>query len=937
MGTHSLYHSIDPGSADVKSLDGGVDKDALIPGLPPLLSASGAPFVSTTSAGHSTVLSVPRPMDAIIAGLREPRPDLLAKARQVEYILAKYGKYERDPADPKRRTHYAIAKNDSPTILPSALAPAGTPRAGLPYHFHTGLYVCDLDCISPGTPADEMLELVAAALAALNEHPPVVGYAHSASSAAWVILAGPRAEDRLAHKHYLAAILNEMPEDARLIGSMTGQNNLDRLRYEYPDPQAHYRPNWTRAELPPPTNRVSFQLPGTFPSRRSGKASESPSQRHAEMQAALEENEVAPAPLTPEDMALKRAEVQDALATIPLEDGTGHDDWIRAGYALCAADVNWPGFNGRALFVGWTRTNSYPGSTKPDMADAKYSELENDRSITLTIGPLFELARTHGGTGTTGENKREPDPTKEGIPSDGQAGASKVPMPGENPQDEAPGRPSVSSSSSEDKRQQVTLTQDEGLNIAACVHALQISNKPPTLFSTSDGGSIAMLSRGQGRTGMETCTSDDTHLEIARRVHFVKLNKKGAASAAVPTVTLMHLVHRALRRELTRFDGFKRIPFLWDGALVTSPGYHSESGYYVDLPAGLDLTLSVESALKIIDDFFSEFPFQTPADRANAYSMILGFPLKPLGIAPGLFVDKPASQTGASLLCQCLGWVIEGRTPAIVTQGRSVGELDKRMITKLKNHPGVIIFDNLTAVMDSDMAASGITDEWFGGRLLGSNKDALVPTRSLALMFTGNNLTATRDLLNRCLRCRLDANHPNPEMRTHFRHHLPGDVADNRSMLVSAVSSIVQRWIEDGMPQGAAALGRFIEYTQAAAGLMTFVGMPHFNANRRQMLTESTPSWENPGVLVLRWWEKHGRDPVKSAELVELAEELDLKGTDQRSRATSLTQRLGHVLDQVYEVEDGVHVKLIESGGRDEEGRAKRGVWYRLMEVKPGS
>ena len=488
----------------------------------------------------------------------------------------------------------------------------------------------------------------------------------------------------------------------------------------------------------------------------------------------------------------------------------------------------------------------------------------------------------------------------------------------------------------EEQRRKVILLNDEGLNIAACVHAVQISNNPPTLFSVSDGGSIGVLSHDQGMTGMEICTSDDTHLEIARRVHFVKWDKKGAESAAVPPVTLMNLVHRALRRELPRFDGFKRLPFLWDGALVTSPGYHPESGYYVDLPAGLDLSLSAESALMIIDEFFGEFPFQGPADKANAYSMILGFPLKSVGIAPGLFVDKPVSQTGASLLSQCLGWVIEGRTPAIVTQGRSMGELDKRMITKLRDHPGVIIFDNLTAVLDSDMAVSGMTDEWFGGRLLGSNKDALVPTRSLALMFTGNNVTATRDLLNRCLRCRLDANHPNPEMRTHFRHHLPGDVVDNRAMLVSAVSSIVQRWIEDGMPQGASVLGRFIEYTQAVAGLMTFVGIPHFDTNRRKMLTDSTPSWENLDGLVLRWWDKCGPDPVQSIDLVELAEELDLKGADERSRATSLSRRLGSALGQVFEVDGGVHVKLLESG-RDEKGRAKRGLRYRLMELKPGS
>ena len=493
-----------------------------------------------------------------------------------------------------------------------------------------------------------------------------------------------------------------------------------------------------------------------------------------------------------------------------------------------------------------------------------------------------------------------------------------------------------SASYPKEQRQKVLLIKDEGRNIEACVLAVKHSNNPPTFFSISDGKGIGVLTSAHGRIGMEICTSEDTHLAIARRIRFVKPGRRGAENSAVPTVTLMNLVHLALHPELPRLEGFKRMPFLWRGALVTSPGYHSESGYYVDLPAELDLSLSVESALAIIDGFFSEFPFQTPADRANAYSMILGFPLKPLGIAPGLFVDKPISQTGASLLCQCLAWVIEGRPPDIVTQGKSIGELDKRLITKLKDQPNVIILDNLTRVMDSDMVASGMTDEFFGGRLLSLNKDALVPTRSLTLMFTGNNLTSTRDLLNRCIRCRLDADHPNPETRTNFRHILPDAVADNRTVLVSAVSSIVQRWIQAGMPMGDPVLGRFIEYTRAVAGLLAFVGMPHLDGNRRQMLTEATPSWEDLNTMISKWWEKHGDKPMLATDLVDLAEELDLKGADNRSLATSLSRRLGSALGQVFEVDDEVNVKLIDSG-RDEKGRAKRGLRYRLIELKSGS
>ena len=369
------------------------------------LSDTGVPLVSTVTSGFATVLSEPRPVDEIITELNAPGPDFTAKAAHVDAILAKHGKDEKDPNDRQNRSYYAIAKNALPAPLPSVLAPAGTPRAGLLYEFHTGLYVGDLDCFPVGMPADERASLIEETLAALDKHLPAVGYGRSPSKDAWVILAGPRAEDAQAHRHYLASILNDLPEIARQICAMSGQNNLDRLRYMYPDPDAHYRPDWTRAELPPPPGRTNTP-------RRSRREGESAAQRQDKMQAMLEQLKVAPPPLTSEGMALKRAEVRDALASIPLEDGTGHSVWISMGYALCAADRNWPGFGGRELFIEWTMANSHSASTKPDRADEQYSKLEESRTQTMTIGPLFEMARSHGWHGMTGETNREPEPNQ---------------------------------------------------------------------------------------------------------------------------------------------------------------------------------------------------------------------------------------------------------------------------------------------------------------------------------------------------------------------------------------------------------------------------------------------------------------------------------------------------------------------------------------------
>ena len=477
-------------------------------------------------------------------------------------------------------------------------------------------------------------------------------------------------------------------------------------------------------------------------------------------------------------------------------------------------------------------------------------------------------------------------------------------------------------------RSTVVLVQDEGVNVKACVAAVTASNDPPNFFSVPDARGICVLAGKEVRV----CTPTESHLEIANRGKFLKWDKKGKLQNATPTVTLMKLVHVALRRALPTFNGVKRLPFLWNGKLFGQPGYHPESGYFVDVPEDIDLTLSVADGLEVIEEYLGEFPYETAADKANAFSTIIGAPLKVLGNAPGLYVDKPASQTGASLLCTCLAWIIDGRHPAIVTQGTSTGELDKRVITKLKDNPAAIIIDNITGVLDSVMLVSGMTDHYFGGRLLNVNDDAVVETKNLALMFTGNNFLASRDLLNRCLRCRLDANHPMPETRSGFRHVLPAAVRKNRSTLVSAVASIVQRWIEAGMPKGNPILGAFPDYTQALSGLMTFAGMSDLDGNRARMVRAVVPPAENLEPIVCQWWEAHNSAPVSAKDLLPLAEDLAITGKDERGLAASLSQKLAKAIGQVFEIADGVRVK-IEDSGRDANGRAKRGLKYRLRKL----
>ena len=499
----------------------------------------------------------------------------------------------------------------------------------------------------------------------------------------------------------------------------------------------------------------------------------------------------------------------------------------------------------------------------------------------------------------------------------------------ETSQPEEPAGKSTSyDGTTEDLRQKVVLTRDEGRNVKVCVEAILLANREPTLFALPEEQSICVLFGKDIRI----CSPAQTHLEVSRRCRFVRFDKNGKEQNGTPTVTLMNLVHLALQQELPVLNGIKRMPFVWNGSLVTQPGYHSPSGYWMHLPQDIDLTLSVVESLDILDDYFGEFPFNTPADKTNAYSMAICAPLKTFGNGPGYLFTKPVPQTGATLLASCLARIMDERKPYILTQGKTPGELDKRVVTKLKKIPSVLIVDNLTQVLDSEMIASGMTDETFGSRLLQVNEDLVIPTAALTIAFTGNNFVVTHDFLTRCIGCRLDANMSNPENRVDFRHQLPHDVIKDRPRLVSAVASIVQRWLEAGMPKGRPTLGAFIPFLQAASGLMEFAGLRGFDSNRATIAGVSTASWDTIDTIIYTWWEKHGSSPMSSVQLVPLAQDLDLKGFDPQSQARSLTPKIQAAMSKVFEIDEDTKVK-IEERGRDDQGRAKRGLRYRLKRL----
>ena len=175
----------------------------------------------------------------------------------------------------------------------------------------------------------------------------------------WLVVRGPVTTNRAEHRAAHEAIMQLLPEEIRR-HTAKKQSNLDRLRYICSDPDVFYKPNARSVDVGVnvPLEPVSSPLP--------------PSDQ-------------APGSQRPEGWPVKAATAREKarklLQPIQLPEGS-HDIWIENGWSLVDGDRRYGAdFDGRGLFVEWTAAAAYAGSTKPERADAQYTELESaDRS-----------------------------------------------------------------------------------------------------------------------------------------------------------------------------------------------------------------------------------------------------------------------------------------------------------------------------------------------------------------------------------------------------------------------------------------------------------------------------------------------------------------------------------------------------------------------------
>lgn len=397
----------------------------------------------------------------------------------------------------------------------------------------------------------------------------------------------------------------------------------------------------------------------------------------------------------------------------------------------------------------------------------------------------------------------------------------------------------------------------------------------PDLFKRA-GGPVWVDQDDQGNPVLHQLTSDNLRAYFDENVQtfMVAKDEETGGTKAVRALVQSRTCATILGRKdwpLPRIRGIVTSPVVRpDGSLLTEPGYDPATGLYLHPRVPLRRLQSevtpeqVEKAKKIVlDEMLADFPWQQPSDKAHYLGALLTPILRPYfpGTTPMFIITATAMGSGKTLLKDVLTYCYgtsETQWP------ENDAELRKAITTQLyTTGQPVVVLDNLPNghIIKSPVLSSLMTAEFWGDRVLGSNASVNMPNDRL-WMLTGNSLRTGGDNGRRAMWVRLDPDCPDPDQRDGFT---AGDLRPwlrrQAGTVVAALVTMVRGWLAEGAKPVRVRKGDYSEWASMIAGVLTFLGVPGWLADRDNEISMDDETQEWSAFLTV-WRNKLGSVPV---------------------------------------------------------------------------
>jgi hypothetical protein len=313
-------------------------------------------------------------------------------------------------------------------------------------------------------------------------------------------------------------------------------------------------------------------------------------------------------------------------------------------------------------------------------------------------------------------------------------------------------------------------------------------------------------------------------------------------------------------------EGIVQTPvMLAGGSILQQPGYDARSGLFLapdgqfpavpESPTVQDAQIACDELLDIVADF----PFQKPAHRAAWLASLLT-PLARYafeGPAPLFAIDANVRGSGKSMLADCVGRIVCGRSLARTSAPNDDEEARKKITSIALVGEPLVLIDNIAGTLGCASLDAALTATTWTDRLLGKSQMTGELPLSTVWFATGNNLVFAADTARRALHIRLESQLERPEDRGDFRHpDLLSWVTANRHRLAVAALTLLRAYHVAGRPaMDIKPWGSFEEWSRLVRHAVVWCGLSDPGETRQEVAMQSDREAQLLRLLIDAWKE----------------------------------------------------------------------------------
>ncbi|MFZ1429142.1 MAG: hypothetical protein WAS21_20495 [Geminicoccaceae bacterium] len=359
----------------------------------------------------------------------------------------------------------------------------------------------------------------------------------------------------------------------------------------------------------------------------------------------------------------------------------------------------------------------------------------------------------------------------------------------------------------ENARRAATLLEDviymRGRAPSALVRAAEVRTGHEVVDDELEPGVlVAGVRHAKGSPLLVTPTIGLIQYQLDERADFFRLDRRANEwlPTGCPKDIPARMIDAATEMPFRPCAGIVSVPLFIKGRIVTEPGYHAESGSIIafegalpPIPARLTKADAIQALPVLLRPFRGYLQEGDPGLRAGFAAAALTAAMRAsLHTAPVIVVDANCPAAGKGKAARALAVIATGTLPAIITEGHSEEETEKRLAAAILSGSQALLLDNLQRLVASSTLESGVTEGVATIRLFGQLSDMTVPFRALVLL-TANNAQLRADMLRRSLPIRIVVDTDEPEKRA-FAFDPYVEAKRDRMAILAAAFTIARAW-----------------------------------------------------------------------------------------------------------------------------------------------